>query len=255
MGQILDNVRALYMEGIRDGRAREAVEKYTGDRYTQHSTGVGNGVEGFVTFFEGFLERTPVRHIEIVRAFEDGRHAFVQAYQSLNGGEAKWVTMDLFDTDAEGRIIEHWDVIEAFAEQVPSGAGMVEGASDVDESVDTTASKGLVREYIKQVVQQGEHDKLDHFVSPDLIQHSPRIAAGRDGLRDHLASEASGDYEMLFMLIGQGNFVATLGKAHVAGQDHAVIDLYRVENGQIAEHWDVDEPILERGQWGNSGKF
>ena len=43
MSQALDNARALYMEGIRDGNPREAIEKYTGERYTQHSTGVPDG--------------------------------------------------------------------------------------------------------------------------------------------------------------------------------------------------------------------
>jgi predicted SnoaL-like aldol condensation-catalyzing enzyme len=52
MSQRLENARNLYMEGIRDGKPREAVTKYTGDRYTQHSTGVKDGVEGFVEFFE-----------------------------------------------------------------------------------------------------------------------------------------------------------------------------------------------------------
>lgn len=47
MSQKVANAAALYVEGIRDGRVREAVEAYTGDRYTQHSTGVADGVEGF----------------------------------------------------------------------------------------------------------------------------------------------------------------------------------------------------------------
>ena len=46
MNQKLANTTGLYLEGIRDGNVREAVEKYTGDRYTQHSTGVADGVEG-----------------------------------------------------------------------------------------------------------------------------------------------------------------------------------------------------------------
>ncbi|MGH9896232.1 MAG: nuclear transport factor 2 family protein, partial [bacterium] len=98
MGRKLDNAVGLYLDGIRDGNVREAVRKYTGERSTQHSTGVRDGAEGFIEFFEPFLERNPDRDIRIVRAFEDGRHVFVQAYQSLNGGQSKWVTTDLFDT-------------------------------------------------------------------------------------------------------------------------------------------------------------
>ncbi|MGH8239026.1 MAG: hypothetical protein ACREXP_18680 [Steroidobacteraceae bacterium] len=51
MSQKLESAKSLYLEGIRDGQAREAVTKYTGDRYTQHSAGVRDGVEGFVEFF------------------------------------------------------------------------------------------------------------------------------------------------------------------------------------------------------------
>ena len=88
-----------------------------------------------------------------------------------------------------------------------------------------------------------------------MVQHSPEIAEGRDGLAAWLQSSSSGDYEMLFRLIGEGNFVVTYGKRHAAGKEHAVFDLYRLEGGLIVEHWDVVEEILPRDQWGNSGKF
>ena len=52
MNNKVNNAKALYMEGIRDGNAKDAVEKYTGARYTQHSTGVRDGKEGFLEFFE-----------------------------------------------------------------------------------------------------------------------------------------------------------------------------------------------------------
>ena len=62
-----DNALGLYMEGIRDGNALEALNKYTGRRYTQHSTGVANGKQGFLDFFTPFLERTPKRDIRVIR--------------------------------------------------------------------------------------------------------------------------------------------------------------------------------------------
>jgi len=51
MNQKLKNAQSHYLEGIRDGNVREAVTQYTGDRYTQHSTGVNDGIESFVEFF------------------------------------------------------------------------------------------------------------------------------------------------------------------------------------------------------------
>ena len=254
MGSPLDNAKALYMEGIRDGDLR-AVERFTGNRYTQHSSGIRSGTEGFIEFFEPFLERNPQRDIEIVRSVEDGRYAFLHAYQSLNDGAHRWVTMDLFDSDPQGQIIEHWDVIQPFTETTSSGHGQVSGESEIQDLDQTDANKERVLEFTKRVLQEGQTTLLPEFVAPNLIQHSPAMADGRQGLEAWLACGEGGDYEMLFRLIGQGNFVVTLGKRHRSGQDLAVFDIYRLQDGLLVEHWDTVEEILPRDQWGNSGKF
>lgn len=253
MGQGLENVRRIYMDGIAGGNIREAVMACTGHRYTQHSTGVADGAEGFLAFFEPFLTRNPKREIEIIRIFEEGPWVFCNAYQSLNDGEAQWVTMDMFHTDPDGLILEHWDTIAAYTDTL-SGADMVRGAAEVDVSADTEASKALVLEYTKQVLQGRDMGKLDAFVSEEMIQRAPTIGAGREGLAQWLASEA-GAYEMLFHMIAQGDFVMTYGKRHAAGKDIAVFDVYRVAGGMIVEHWMNEEEIGPRDAWGNSGKF
>lgn len=255
MGNGLDNVRKIYLEGIAGGNAREAVYKYTGHRYTQHSTGVSDGAEGFLKFFEPFVERNPKREIEIVRILEDGRWVFCNAYQSLNEGAAKWVTMDLFYTDPQGLILEHWDTIAPYVADTVSSADMVRGTIDIDLNADTEANKALVLEYTKQVLQERGYGKLDKFVSDEIIQHSPMIEAGCAGLSSWLSSNAAGDYEMLFQLIGQGDFVVTYGKRHADEKDIAVFDIYRVIGGKIVEHWMNEEEISPRKDWGNSGKF
>lgn len=255
MANALDNVRRIYLEGIAGGNAREAVYKYTGHRYTQHSTGVGDGAEGFLAFFEPFVARNPEREIEIVRILEDGPWVFCNAYQSLNGGAAQWVTMDLFYTDADGLILEHWDTIARYEERTKSGSDMVRGATKIDLSAHTEANKSLVLEFTKEVLQEGRHDKIGQFVADGVIQHAPAIGAGREGLTEWLTSKEAGQYEMLFKLIGQGDFVITYGKRYALDKDIAVFNVYRVAGGKIAECWMNEEQISPRGEWGNSGKF
>ena len=227
----------------------------TEHRYTHHSTGVADGAEGVLAFFEPFLDRNPKRDIRIVRSFQDGPWVFCSAYQSLNDGAAQWVTMDMFFTDPKGLILEHWDTIAPYEAQTTSGADMVGGASVVDARADTEATKTLIREYTKQVLQENAPEKASHFVSDDMIQHAAPIGAGLDGLTRGLSSEAFGRYEMLFHLMGQGDFALTYGKRHALGQDIAVFDLYRVADGKIVEHWMNAEEIGPRETWGNSGKF
>ena len=255
MGQGLENVRRIYLEGIAGGQAREAVTKYTGHRYTQHSTGVGDGVEGFLEFFEPFVERNPKRDIRIVRIFEDGPWVFCSAYQSLNDGAAEWVTMDMFYTDADGLILEHWDTIAAYVAETASGTDMVGGVTKVDLAADTDGNKATVLEYTKQVRQEGDPSKLDQFVAGAFITHAATLSGGQKGLRDWLTSEDAGVYEMLFQIIGQGDFVVTYGKRHAKNKDIAVFDVYRLDGGKIVEHWMNEEEISPRDAWGNSGKF
>ncbi len=251
----LDNAIALYMEGIRDGNARYAVEKYTGDRYTQHSTGVRDGVEGFVEFFEPFIERNPSRDIRIMRSIEDGQHVFLHAYQNMNDGESEWVTTDFFDTDEDDKIVEHWDVIAAFTGPNPSGRTQVDGPSEVTDLDKTDANKLVVRKMITSCLMTGGNaSNIADFIREPYLQHNADVA---DGL-EHFAALAQDEnrplnYDEIVLLVGQGNFVATLCKANWDGAPLAQVDIFRLEDGMIVEHWDNSEPVPENDV--NSGKF
>ncbi|NNL70817.1 MAG: SnoaL-like domain-containing protein [Acidimicrobiia bacterium] len=258
MSRKIENATALYLEGIRDGNAREAVTKYTGDRYTQHSTGVRDGIEGFVEFFEDFIERNPVRDIEIKRTLEDGRYLFVHAYQSLNNGDAEYITMDFFDTDQDDKIVEHWDVIAEFAGTTPSGHTSIDGPTDVTDLDRTDDNKRVVRSLIEDVlITDGDLGKLDHFISSErFIQHSRDLADGLEAFRELVQDPGrSLNYGGIELLVGQGNFVATLSRTNRAGVSYAQADLFRLEGGLIEEHWDAAEPIGPESEWVNSGKF
>jgi predicted SnoaL-like aldol condensation-catalyzing enzyme len=246
-----------YLEGIRDGRAREAVTKYTGARYTQHSTRVRDGVEGFVEFLGACTARNPVRDIQILRGFEDGRHVFLHDYQSLIHGEAEWVTTDFFDTDENGKTIEHWDVISAYAPQTPSGHSSIDGTTEVTELDKTEENKQLVRNLIQDVLVGEKPEIIDNYISSE--QYIQRIAQVPDGVEHFkpLAPAANRPliYEEIVPLVGQGNLVATLCKASWEGQPIAQVDLFRDETGKVVEHWDNAEPVSAEDEWVNRGKF
>ena len=257
MGRKLDNAIALYLEGIRDGNAREAVTKYTGDRYTQHSTGVKDGIDGFVEFFTDFLARNPERDIQVVRGWEDGRYVFLHVLQSLNGGETRWVTTDFFDTDDNDRIIEHWDVISAFAPRTPAGHTSVDGATAITDVDMTDENKALVRAMIEDLLMPGgDPANATRYIAPDYIQHNAEVADGIDAFARHIgAPDRPLWYHDIVLLVGRGNFVATLCQTTRANQEFAQVDIYRIEDGLIVEHWDNAEPVPPRDEWVNTGKF
>ena len=213
--QKIHHATGLYLEGIRDGNIWEALNAHTGARYTQHSTGVADGQQGFADFVGPFLERNPIRDIQVVRAIEDGPYVFVHVYQSLNHGESQWVTADLFDTDDQDRVIEHWDVIQAYATETVSGRTMVDGPTEVEDLDQTEANKAVIAAFCEAVLVGGDYDRVTEFISTEEYrQHNPAVADGLDGFgafaADLAAQGLSMRYWKVHKLIGQGNFVVTL---------------------------------------------
>lgn len=260
MSKRLENAKSLYMEGIRDGNYVEAINKYTGDFYKQHSTGVKDGKEGFVEFFGDFVKRYPNRDIQIIRAFEDDDHVFLQAYQNINQGESEWVTTDFFAFDDQDRIIEHWDVISAYSDTTPSGRTTIDGATEIQDLDKTEENKAIVRNLIQEtLMKSGDPSKAGNYISSEkYIQHNARVKDGLEAFQQLInAPNRPLNYEEIVLLVGQGNFVATLSKANwkdaTMNQDYAQVDIFRIENGKIVEHWDNVEPVPELSV--NSGKF
>ena len=256
----LSHATGLYLEGIRDGKPREAQDRHGGSRYRQHSTGVPDGREGFIAFFTEFIERNPVRDIEIVRSIVDGQYVFCHVYQNLNNGAAQWVTADLFDTDENDRLIEHWDVIAEYQANTASGRSMVDGPRDVKDLELTDSNKAHVRGFADTVLVNGNIEALPRYISATQFhQHSPGLADGLAAYTDHLQkAKASGlatSYRKIHFLLGEGNFVVLYSHTRRADKDYAVFDLFRLENNRIVEHWDVEEAIGPPATWTNSGKF
>lgn len=248
MNQKLENATNLYMEGIRDGNVRHAVNKYTGRRYTQHSTGVKNGVEGFVEFFESFIERCPIRDIRIIRSIVDEPYVFVQAFQDINNGEAKWVTTDLFDTDRDDKIIEHWDVISAFESDSQSDNNQIDGQTEIQDPEATDDNKEIVRTLMCDVMVLGQKDKLELYINrKNFVLHCSSDVGTFD---DYV-----GAYNQIFKIIGQGNFVVAYSKVLREDQELARFDIFRLQNGKIEELWVNQELIPPKHEWVNGGKF
>jgi len=236
MNKKLETARNLYLEGIRDGKAREAVTKYTGERYTQHSKGVRDGVEGFVEFFEPFIERNPIRDITINRGLVDGQYVFVHAYQSLNNGEAEWITTDFFDTNEEDKIIEHWDVIGGYTAKTPSGHTSYDGATEITDLHYTQQNKNIVRRFLEAVWMGGSGDKISDYVSAEAyVEHSADLA---DGIEAYKAFFETGrlTYKDMVLMVGEGNYTANLSTAYLYGKEITKVDIYSLKIGMNLIH-------------------
>ncbi len=260
MGQKLENAKGLYLEGINQGNAQVALDKYIGNRYTQHSTGVADGKDGFLEFFLPFLERNPIRDIRVIRTIEDGQYVFVHVHQSLNNGEYYYVTADIFDTDEDDKIVEHWDVIQKEVRETASGRSMVDGPTQIEDEDKTEANRELITSFTNEILIGGQYQKITDYISTsEYAQHNPLVEDGIAGFQKFAQELAAKGMQMNYVkvhkILVQGNFATCLSHVKLNEEDWCFIDIFRIKNGKIVEHWDVQEVIGPEETWNNSGKF
>lgn len=194
-----------------------------------------------------------------IRAFEDGDYVFLQSVYNF-AGAGDQVAFDIFRFE-DGKIAEHWDNLAAVAEANPSGHTQIDGTKEITDIDKTEENRKLVENFLYDVMQGNNLDKTpDYFDGDTYIQHNTAIADGVSGLNEALAALAEAGIEMIYddahMVLANGNFVLAVSEGTYGGEPTSYYDLWRVENGKIAEHWDVMETIAPEDTWQNqNGKF
>jgi predicted SnoaL-like aldol condensation-catalyzing enzyme len=225
------------------------------NKYIQHNLAVADGLKGFGEL----LHQLPPNSAKVktVRVFQDGDYVFAHTDYNFFGPK---IGFDIFRFEA-GKIVEHWDNLQATASANPSGHSMMDGPTESKDLDKTERNKSLIRNFVEDILVNGKMEKLaSYFDGDNYTQHNPQIGDGLSGLGAALEAMAKQGitmkYDKIHKVLGEGNFVLVVSEGAFAGQPTSFYDLFRVENGKITEHWDTIETILQKGQWKNSnGKF
>ena len=246
------------IETFATGDTKKAKELLA-ENYIQHNLAYGTGADAFIGAVQ-YLASVPIKTtVNNIRAFEDGDKVFLQTVYNF-AGAGEQVAFDIFRIDSDGKIAEHWDNLAVKAEPNPSGHTQIDGTLE-KKNVDKEETRKVVAGFVGDVLRGENPDKLTSYFNGDhYIQHNTAIADGLSGLGAALETMAKQGVQMIYnkthFVLADGDYALAVSEGTFGGVETSFYDLFRVENGNIAEHWDVMETIADKKDWQNqNGKF
>jgi predicted SnoaL-like aldol condensation-catalyzing enzyme len=101
-------------------------------------------------------------------------------------------------------------------------------------------NKELVLEAMTSLFQRHDASAVERLYARDYIQHNPNIPQGRDALQAIVADLPEHVFYEPGLIVAEGDLVAIHGRIRGwADEPQIAIDIFRIEDGKLAEHWDV----------------
>lgn len=154
---------------------------------------------------------------------------------------------DLLYFDEDGLYAEHWDMAQRMSDTTVSGRSETAAApefTDIPVSYDQAteeANRRVVATFLNLGFNAGQLETaLKLYASPDYAQHNPGVGDGAQAALDALSSSDAPSfcYDIKFVL-AQNDLVWVYSKVSTGTGDLAVVDMMRVRDGRMVEHWDV----------------
>ena len=206
--------------------------------FVQHSPHIASGVDGLRQYI---VASAPEQlRFTVVRAFEDDPYVVTQMQAEASGD-----TIFAVYRFEDGLIAEHWAFSSPAAPLNRSGHTQLDGPADASHLEDTGKNKVIVRRYYEAFHLAGDRTRNDEFFRDDvMIRHEPGV---HDGLSEFLRDvERLMQYRTIDevkLLLGKGDLVFIAAKGTHEGKPCSYIDLYRVEDEKIVEHWGFPQMV------------
>ena len=117
-------VRSFYEMAFNDGKPEEAVERFVGNRYTQHNPQAGDGPEAFIGFVHWYRGEFPELSVDIRRTIAEGDLVATHSVIKTSTEDRGTAAVDIFRVE-DGKVVEHWDVLQPVPEESANDNGMV----------------------------------------------------------------------------------------------------------------------------------
>lgn len=243
-GTQIEKVSAL-LGAVRAREVDRAVRYVDPRHFVHHHAHAVGGLEGWKESISG---PTPVQWTP-VRIIEDGPYVVAQAHAEESGRTIFLVYR------FEGELIaEHWAFSAPGAPPNKSGHTQLDGPTEPKHLQATERNKELVHSYYQTFHIAGDHSRAGQYFKEDqMIRHEPGVRDGvREFLRDVEILMQSRTIDEMELLLGQGDLVFIAARGTHEDRACSYLDLYRVEDEKIVEHWGFPDMLPPREEWKNN---
>jgi predicted SnoaL-like aldol condensation-catalyzing enzyme len=217
----------------------------------QHDPNLSDGIAGMKAI-AAEIAASPAADITIFRTLVDGGLVLVHSrYEGLKNAPGPLLAMDVFRFE-DDKIVEHWGGQQPeSSERHLSAHTQVDGPTTVEDREKTEINRKLIETYRNTVTIQQHYDRIDDFLAENYAQHAEGLGDGIERVKKRYADDVDPQASHVLtprFYVAEGNFVLSVVDAKT-DPPKANFDLFRIENGKIAEHWEVLSPIPPRAQW------
>jgi predicted SnoaL-like aldol condensation-catalyzing enzyme len=114
---------AAFEEAALNQKDFDAASKYLGPRYTQHNPNAADGPEGLKGYITFLRDKFPNSHSESKHIFADGDYVIVHDHAVREPGTLGFAIVNIYKLE-NGKVVEHWDVIQPIPEKAANNNGM-----------------------------------------------------------------------------------------------------------------------------------
>jgi predicted SnoaL-like aldol condensation-catalyzing enzyme len=215
-------------------------------QFIQHNPTVANGPEALRQFVISMRAKFPDNHNTIERVTGQGDLVVIHHHAISVPGTAGTAIIDIFRVSG-GKVAEHWDVLQPVPTTTASGNDMFTGLVATGDTT-TKRSEAVVRDYFTRLTQRRDLTAVDHLVAPSLVQHDPALPNGSAAVKSAFAAAFQAHPGLSFSslkVVADGDLVTLRyhRQSDAADLGQAVTEIFRVNRGQIVEHWSVEEAV------------